>query len=106
MRGLAQYVDEEIVSKISGWQKWVVGAGLGVALDKGVNIFNELKSNPMVKALEVIDKNDMIDVDTLYKSIKKQAHNNPVTFSVPMVGVMTLNESDVDKIYEAIKEQS
>lgn len=106
MRGLAQYVDEEIVSKISGWQKWVVGAGLGVALDKGVNIFNELKSNQMVKALEVIDKNDMIDVDTLYKSIKKQAHNNPVTFSVPIVGAMTLNESDVDKIYEAIKEQS
>lgn len=106
MSGLAKYVDDEIVSKIGGWQKWIVGAGIGVALDKGVNIFNELKTNPMVKALEVIDKNDMIDVDALYKSIKKQAQNNPVTFNVPMVGAMTLNESDVDKIYEAIKEQS
>lgn len=106
INGLAKYIDEEIVSKIDGWQKWIIGAGLGMSLDKGVNIFNELKVNPMVKALGVIDKNDMIDVETLYHNVKKQAHNNPITFSVPMIGVMTLNELDVDKIYESIKAQS
>lgn len=106
INGLAKYIDEEIISKIDGWQKWIIGAGLGMSLDKGVNIFNELKTNPVVKALGVIDKNDMIDVETLYHNIKKQAHNNPITFSVPMIGAMTLNELDVDKIYEAIKTQS
>lgn len=106
INGLARYIDEEIVSKIDGWQKWIVGAGLGMSLDKGVNIFNELKTNPMVKALGVIDNNDMVDVETLYKNVKKQAHNNPITFNVPMVGAMTLNESDVDKLYNYIKEQN
>jgi hypothetical protein len=102
--GITNYLDEEILTKIAGWQKWVIGAGLGVALNKSTNLFNTLKTNPMIKALDVIDKNDMIDVETLYKEIKKQARKGPITFNVPMIGNMTLNEGDVDKIYNNIKE--
>lgn len=102
--GVTNYLDDEILSKISGWQKWVIGAGLGVSLTKASNIFNELKKNPMVKALEIVDKNDMIDVDTLYKEVKKQAKKGSITFNVPMIGNMTLNEGDVDKIYNNIRE--
>ena len=102
--GITNYLDAEVLSKIAGWQKWVIGAGLGVTLNKSANIFNELKNNPMIKALGVIDKNDMIDVDTLYHEIKKQAKKGPVTFNLPLVGNMTLNESDVDKMYNNIRE--
>ena len=42
INGLSKYIDTEIVDKITGWQKWVVGGGLGIALSNGTNIFNQL----------------------------------------------------------------
>lgn len=105
MNGVIKYVDNEILDKIQGWQKWVVGAGIGVALNKTSEIFNELKKNVMIKTLGIIDDNDMIDIDTLYREIKKQARKSAVSFSVPMLGTMSLNESDVDKLYNFIKDE-
>ena len=102
--GISNYLDAEILGKITGWQKWIVGAGLGLSINKATNIFNELKNNAMIKTLEIIDDNDMIDVDTLYREVKKQARKGPITFNVPMIGNLTLNESDVDKIYNNIRE--
>jgi hypothetical protein len=54
--------------------------------------------------LEVIDENDMIDIDTLYREFLKQAQKGPATFDVPMVGALTLNTADVEKIYRYIIE--
>ena len=45
IKGLSMFIDNDILPKVSGWQKWVIGAGMGVALDKSVNIFEELKNN-------------------------------------------------------------
>ena len=40
-------------------------------MSNSTSVFNELKNNSMIKLLGVVDKNDMIDVDTLYKEMKK-----------------------------------
>lgn len=100
--GLAKYIDHEITAKMTGWQKWVFGAMAGVALNNATGIFEQLKNLPLVKMLGVVDENDNIDVDTLYHQFKEQAHRGSVTFDVPMLGTMTLNESDVDKMYNFI----
>ena len=102
--GIVKYLDSEIVPKINGWQKWVFGALAGTAMSKTTNIFNALKQNEFVKMLEIIDESDMIDIDTLYREFIKQAQKGPVTFDVPMVGALTLNASDVEKIYRYIME--
>jgi uncharacterized protein YfbU (UPF0304 family) len=104
INGITKYVDVEIVEKINGWQKWVVGSGLGIALSNSTNIFNKLKENEIIKMLDIIDKEDKIDVDKIYIEMKKQAQKSAITFDVPMLGALTLNEKDVDKIYEFIKE--
>ena len=102
--GIVKYLDSEITPKINGWQKWVFGALASTALAKTTNIFNALKQNEFVKMLEIIDENDMIDIDTLYREFFKQAQKGPVTFDVPMVGALTLNTADVEKIYRYIME--
>lgn len=101
--GLTEYIDNEILVKITGYQKWLFGTIVGVSLSKATNIFNMLKSNSFVKALELVDKDDNIDVDTLYSELKKQASKGAVTFDVPMLGSLTLTEMDVDKLYNYIK---
>jgi hypothetical protein len=105
INGIAKYIDYEIVEKISGWKKWVVGSGVGIALSNTAGVFNQLKNNDFVKMLNIIDKDDRINVDKIYKELKKQAKKSSVTFDVPMIGPITLNEQDVDKIYEFIKNE-
>jgi hypothetical protein len=105
MNGIAKYIDIEIVDKITGWKKWVIGGGVSIALSNMSNVFNELKNNEMIKLLNIIDKDDKIDVDKIYKEMKKQAKKGAVTFDVPMLGGLTLNEQDVDKVYEFIKNE-
>jgi hypothetical protein len=97
-----RYLDTEITPNIGGWQKWVFGAVAGVALSKITNIFNALKNNELIKMLEVIDEEDNIDIDTIYREFLKQAQKGAITFDIPMVGAMTLDHSDVEKIYKHI----
>ena len=105
INGIAKYVDTEIVDKITGWKKWVVGSGIGLALSNATEVFNQLKNNEFVKMLGVIDKEDKVDVDKIYKEMKKQAKKSAITFDMPMIGPVTLNEQDVDKMYELIKNE-
>ena len=104
VNGMTKYIDQEIINKIQGLPRWGLGAVSGIALSRGNNIFNTLKTNPIVKMLEVIDENDMIDIDTIYTEIRKQAEKSPATFNVPMIGTITLTKDDVDKLYRLIKE--
>lgn len=105
INGIAKYIDTEIIDKISGWKKWVVGGGVGVMLSNTTETFNKLKNNEFVKVLNIIDKDDKINVEKIYREIKKQAKKSPATFDIPMIGAVTLNEQDVDKIYDFIKNE-
>ena len=105
INGVAKYIDTEIVDKISGWKKWVIGSGVGIALSNATEVFNKLKNNEVVKLLNIIDNDDKIDVDKIYKELKKQAQKGAITFDMPMIGPITLNQHDVDRLYELIKEE-
>ena len=101
--GAAAYIEQEIISKIGGWQKWVAGAAVSMALNRADGIFDTLKDNPAIKLLGIIDDSGNIDIEALYAEFKRQAQRGPISFDVPMIGKLTLNESDVDKIYANIK---
>lgn len=103
IRGLTDFIDNEIVNKITGYQKWIFGTMTGVALSKSTNLFNKFKDNDLIKTLEIIDKDNNIDIDVLYTELKKQASRGAITFEVPLLGNLTLTESDVDKAYNYIK---
>ena len=104
VNGMSRYIDQEIVNKMQGWQRWALGAGAGIMMNKGANVFNALKMHPVVKMFEVIDENDMIDIDTIYAELRKQAEKGSATFDAPMIGTITLTKDDVDKLYRLIKE--
>ena len=102
MDGLAKYVDQEIVNKIPGWKRGVVGSGLGMMLSNTDNIYKELKNNEFVKLLNLMDEQGNVNVEALYKELKKQAQKSSATIELPMIGSFVLNEQDVEKLYNFI----
>lgn len=50
----------------------------------------------------VIDDQDQIDIDAIYREFAAQAQRGAVTFDVPLVGALTLTVADVDKLYRYI----
>lgn len=102
INGVSKYIDEEIVNKIVGLNKWVVGAVVGTVLNRSANIFNNLKIHPVIKAMEIINEKDEIDIELIYREMKKQAQKSAVTLDIPLTGTITLNEQDLDKLYGMI----
>lgn len=104
LNGLSKYLDSELLTKVQGINKWIVGAGLSMAIDNGANIFNKLKDNKFIQSMNVIDEDDQIDIDRLYKYFLEQAKKNAVTFNIDYVGAITLKHSDIEKLYTYISE--
>lgn len=100
--GVEKYLETEILSKIPGWQKWVLGAAASRMLSRSGEIFNTLKSNPIVSAMGVIDEQDQIDIDAIYREFSKQAQRGAITFDIPLMGALTVNSSDIDRLYNYI----
>lgn len=101
-RGAARYLDEEFTKKLSGWQRWVIGAGGAMMLENLDATFAALRESPAVRALGVLDDAGNVDLDRVYTYVRKEAQKGPVTFSAPLLGAVTLNERDVEKLYACI----
>lgn len=104
IEAIANFVDTEIISEIKGWQKWVIGSGVGIALSDTTKMFEKLKDNDFIKMLGLIEE-DKINVDKIYKELSKQAKKESITFDIPFMGTLTLCSDDVDKLYKMIKEK-
>lgn len=100
--GLAKYIDEEVLSAMPGWQKWVFGAGATIALNNLPTTMDRLKNHEVVKMLGVIDTQGEVDVAKIYHGVKRQSAKGPITFEIPGMGTMTMSDADVDKIYNSI----
>lgn len=100
--GAAQWIDRELLPKMSGLSRWVFGAlGTGVVL-KLDKLADNVRSNPVVSAMGIIDDNNMVDVDMLYQLIMPQAEKCPAEISLPGVGTVRITADDVRNLYTYI----
>lgn len=102
--GLARYIDNELCPMLTGWKKWTFGAGAALWLSNITETFNHLKADSTIQMLGVIDDGDMIDLEKLYGVFYEQAQKGAVTFDLPVVGSLTVNKDDVERLYRYIKE--
>lgn len=80
------------------WRRGCYGLG-----QSGRQLFR-LWEHPAVKALGVFDEAGNVDLDKIYACLKTEAAKGPVTTNIPLIGNVTLNETDVDKLYTLIKQ--
>lgn len=102
-RGVAAYIDNELVSKLTGWQKWVLGVGAGTLMARMPALVGNLKQHQLVQMMGIINDNDEIDLDLLCEQMHEQMRRNgSVTINVPLIGALTLDEGDIDRAYQYI----
>lgn len=101
-RGAAKYIDTEFVNKLTGWQKWVFGAGSALLIENMEAAVGRFQGNEVVKLLGIMGENNTIDVEKLYRYMKREADKGPITFDAPLLGTVALNAADVEKLYTCI----
>lgn len=95
-KGIANYIDQEVLSKFpSGtWQKVAIGSVVALAIHKYANA---LTGNKFLRSIELVDDHGA-DIVAYAEHLKKTMPEAGVTIEIPMLGEVILKASDVDDI--------
>lgn len=102
IQGIASFVDNELVGKLTGsWKAWLLGGLAGIVMSNAERMFNQYKDMPILATLGLID-GENINVDAVYAELKKQAQKGTATVVLPIIGPVTFGTSDVDALFRYI----
>lgn len=101
--GALKYIDCEVCPHIPGF-KAIVLSGLAVLYaQKLPAIIAALRQHPAIAALDVLTEDGMVDVDAVYNAFAPKI-TAPVELPIPMIGSISLDRAEIDKLYRYIKE--
>jgi hypothetical protein len=95
--GIANFIENEIASKATGFQKFATYFILQRINGIIANYINAFKSNEFMK--DLFNSNGDVDIDALYNMCKKAIQKSG---QFEIAGVI-LGETDIDKIYSYIR---
>lgn len=101
-RAIETYFNQEILSKAVGFKKFTTALAYGMFKDKISKLLIDLANNDLIKMTEVVDNNQLIDIDLLYRGAK-EAIQRSGQFEVMRI---IFTESDIDKLYSILHTQS
>jgi hypothetical protein len=100
--GISKYLDTDITPKLSGWQKWAFSAAATAYLAHAPAIVSKARGIKALEPLQLFDDNNSIDIEKIYKYIRPAAEKDSAVIDIPIIGRLTLNVNDVDRIYSCI----
>lgn len=102
-RGLAAFIDRELIPSLSGWDKVLVGGCAGLAVAK---LPQMIAQYPIVATLGVYDtENNRVDIDALYQAIVPYIGTEALPVKFPMLGItVKMGRAEIDTLYKYIKE--
>lgn len=102
--GVASYFDAEVMPKLpsNGIERILTGTAISLLIKKFSKTINETGT---LKTLGVQDEKGNVDVDAIAEELKKNMPKDGVRIDVPVIGVMTFNESDINVMLGHINKQ-
>ena len=98
--GVSRYLDNEVVPKMSGANRWIFSAAAYVA--EAPKLVKKLNENKALAALNLVDEAGNVDVEKIYQYIKPAAEKGPAPITLPIIGTLTFTAADVDSLYAYI----
>lgn len=104
-RGLARYIEEQILPPMKGADRWIVTGAATMGLAKLPELIQQAQNNGAVRALGLVGADGTIDIERILESIRPAAHATPASIKVPFTGgVITLKAEDLDVIKRYIEQ--
>lgn len=102
--GMINYIDNEVMTSLPTAGKWIVGTAVTIIQSKYDEVIDGLMKNQMVKTLELVDENGMIDQNILLSALKLNADKyGEAVISIPLLGSMRFKPGDVEKLRQYIR---
>ena len=102
-RGLAAFIDRELIPNLSGWDKVLVGGGAGLLTARLPQMISQY---PVVATLGLYDTgNNQVDIDALYQAVTPYIGAEALPIKIAMLGItVKIGRQEIDTLYRYIKE--
>lgn len=102
--GLAKYINSEFVAHLDGLKKWAVIGAASLAVGKVEAVGAAIQKSQIARSFGVIGEDGSIDIEVLKACLDAAADSaGPVVQQIPLLGPVTFNKEDIQKIYDYIK---
>lgn len=99
--GIGRYIDNELMPKVPGIRKWMLGvAGIYAGKMVGDKI---MENKALLTSAGIMSEDNMVEIDRFMPYMKKMAdQSGPVTEHISVLGDITFDATDVEKLYTYI----
>lgn len=101
--GALKYIDCEVCPHIPGFKAIALSGMAVLYAQKLPAIIAAVRQHPAIAALDVLTEDGMVDVDAVYNAFAPKI-TTPVELPIPMIGSISLDRAEIDKLYRYIKE--
>lgn len=107
-RGLARYIDREILPAIrtDGIKGFAIGAGASLLIKRGGNLLRAYAQNPLLQQMGIVTPDGAVDLDALRDAARDNIPASGLVVELPMGVTLRITTSDVDSIYRVIREEA
>lgn len=104
-RGFVLFIDNEVSSAFSGWQKAVV-AGVGGLIASNIPaLVKTYGSHPLVAAVGLYDvDSNAINIEAVYSAIVPKLGAEKIPIDIPKIGTIKLGRDEFDLLMRYIRE--
>ena len=104
-RGFVMFVDNEIATAFTGWQKAIIAGASGLIASNLPNLINTYAAHPMVAAMGLYDaERNMINVEALYDAFVPRLGIEKIPIEIPKIGTIKMGKDEFDCLVRYIKE--
>lgn len=104
MRGAMRYADNEVIPHLPGGKGIGAGIMLALIMEGSREKILALRENPAIKMMQIFDDAGNIDLDKLYNAARPRFDGQKLPITVPIIGELRFDVSDLDKLYRYIQE--
>lgn len=107
-RGLARYIDKEIMPaiKTDGIKGFAIGAAASLLVKRGGNLLRTYAQTPMLQQMGLVTADGAVDLDALRDAARDNIPAGGLLVELPMGISLRINTADVDSLYKAIREEA
>lgn len=104
-RGFALFVDNEVASAFTGWQKAVVAGCGGLIAANFPALVKTYGSHPFVSALGLYDAEcNTLNIDAAYSAIVPKLAAEKIPIDIPKIGTIKIGREEIDILVRYIRE--